>query len=362
MSEVKLPTTQRAIQYTRFGNPADVLEMNLSAPVPTPGPNEVVIKVHAAALNPADWKLMTFGLAKFLLPSVVTPGMDVAGTIVAVGTKVARKHPTNSSNARVPPFEVGDEVMAFLHFKYSGGLQEYTHVDVSCIAHKPASLSFEEAAAWPLVAVTDWEALVIRGRIQKGHKVLINGASGGTGTTAVQLSKAFGAHVVGVCSTRNLEIVSQLGADEVVDYTTTKVWEKYTNQEFDIVLDTSSSGSELWKHKDKLLKRNGIFVSLSESEDTTKSFKNFIGMGISIASRKISSYLSSGPEFHLFTAMPSGAILRQVIEKLVEGGDNKTLNKPIIDSVYEFTLEDVLKAFERSQSRHARGKIVIKIA
>ncbi|KAF9974856.1 hypothetical protein BGZ73_001671 [Actinomortierella ambigua] len=368
MANVNLPTTQKAIQYTKFGSPSDVLELNSSAPVPTPGPSEVIIKVHAAALNPVDWKLMKGGVSNFLIPSVMTPGLDVAGTIVAVGTKVAQHHPTNSSNARVEPFKVGDEVLAFLHFKFSGGaLKEYTNVDVSYIAHKPASLSFEEAAALPLVAVTDWEALVIRGKIQKGHKVLINGASGGCGTTAVLLAKAFGAHVVGVCSTRNVDFVKQLGADEVVDYTKTKVWEQYTSQDFDIVYDTTSSGPALWQNADKLLKRNGAFITISESEDTMSSLKDFLGAGVTIAARKISSFFCSGPSFHLFTAFPSGPVLRQVVEKLVEEGEDddkisKRQRKPAIDSIHEFTLDGVLKAFEQSKSRRARGKIIVKIA
>ncbi|KAF9161553.1 hypothetical protein DFQ27_008313 [Actinomortierella ambigua] len=362
MANVALPSTQKAIQYTKFGNPSDVLELNSSAPVPTPGPNEVIIKVHAAALNPVDWKLMKGGVTNFLLPSVMTPGLDVAGTIVAAGTKVLQEHPTNSSNARVPPFKVGDEVLAFLHFKYSGGaLKEYTNVDVSLIAHKPASLSFEEAAAWPLVSITDWEALVIRGKIQKGHKVLINGASGGCGTTAVQLAKAFGAHVVGVCSTRNVEFVKQLGADEVVDYTKTKVWEQFTNQDFDIVYDTASSGAELWQNEAKLLKRDGVYVSISESENTMSSFKDFIGTGASLAARKVLSFFHSGPSVYLFTAFPSGALLRQVVEKLMEGDGDKRHSRPVIDSVHEFTLDGVHKAFEQSKSRRARGKIVVKI-
>ncbi|ORY00419.1 NAD(P)-binding protein [Basidiobolus meristosporus CBS 931.73] len=248
--------------------------------------------------------------------------------------------------------------MAFLHFRNGpGALREYVNVDVSLVNHKPDRLSFDQAAAIPLASVTIWEALVIRGKMKKGDKVLINGASGGTGTAAVQLAKAFGATVVAVCSSRNAEFVKSLGADEVVDYETTKVYEQYTQQDFDIVLDCAGTYEELWAHEQTLVKRKGVFVRIVSKDHAMDSLVNLALSGSHYLLQSAYSWIRSGPSLHLFTATPSGKVLKQVTHCLVDENGFQ----PVIDSVYDFSPESVLQAFDKSASHRARGKIVIRV-
>ena len=174
-----IPETMKAVQWTAPGkNRSEMLSFNEAAPVPDVYGKQVLIKVHAAAVNPLDWKLMKGGLPRLLMPSVKVPCLDVAGTVVGFGPSVGKVH------SKALKVKIGDEVMAMLDFRHSGGLQEYAIADESLLVKKPERWTFEQAAAWPLVATTVWEGLVIRGKIKKGDKVLINGASGGTGTSA----------------------------------------------------------------------------------------------------------------------------------------------------------------------------------
>ncbi|KAF9101432.1 hypothetical protein BGX27_011486 [Mortierella sp. AM989] len=338
-----LPKTMKSVQYTSSGKPSEVLSFNEAAPLPTVTGSNVLVKVHATALNPVDWKLMKGGLPRLIMPKINVPCLDISGTVVATGPKAGKK------------FHIGDEVLAMLFFARSGGLSEYTLVDESLLTKKPERWSFEQAAAWPLAACTVWQALVIRGGIKKGDKVLINGASGGTGTVGVQLAKALGAYVVGVCSTANVQLVKDLGADEVVDYKTTDVTEKYTNQDFNIVFDTVGSAAEIWAKRNTILKPNGNLIRIAGHEDAFAPL-NLLTEGIDIGSKKLYSFLTSGPGYHLFTNHPDGEVLSKTIKAL---DDAKAY--PVIDSVNEFTLPAVLAAFDKSISSRAKGKIIVKI-
>jgi NADPH:quinone reductase-like Zn-dependent oxidoreductase len=165
-----LPATIKSFQWTTIGQPSDVLVFNEAAPLPTVTGSNILVKVHAAALNPVDWKLMKGGVVpRLLMPRVKVPCLDISGTVVATGPKAGKK------------VQIGDHVMAMLDFSKSGGLTEYTLVEESIVVKKPERWSFEQAASWPLVANTIWRGLVNYGGIKKGDKVLINGASGGTG-------------------------------------------------------------------------------------------------------------------------------------------------------------------------------------
>ncbi|KAF9943353.1 hypothetical protein BGZ67_000032 [Mortierella alpina] len=342
-----LPKTQRSFHWTNPGKPAEVLSLDDSAPVPAISGSDVLVKVHAAALNPVDWKLMRGGIVpRLLMPKVKVPGMDIAGTVVGVGPKASDR------------FHVGDKVMAMLNFAQSGALTEYTIVEASLLVKTPERWSFEQAAAWPLVATTVWKALVEYGKIKSGDKVLINGASGGTGTVGVQMAKALGAYVVGVCSTANVQLVKDLGADEVVDYKTTNVTEKYRNQDFDIVFDTVGSAAEIWANNKTLLKPTGNLIRISGPDNTMDSPFTLLSAGVQIGSNKLVSFLKRGPGYHLFTALADGKILAKAVKTL----DQVAKADPVIDSVSEFTLPAVLAAFDKSQTGRAKGKIVIKIA
>lgn len=200
---------------------------------PAPEADQILVKVHAAAVNPLDWHSvrgepyimrLSSGIGA---PSDVSAGVDFAGTVEAVGKDVHR-------------FKVGDEVFG----GRGGALAEYVVVRESrSVAHKPENLSFEQAAAMPIAAITALQALRDKGKLQRGQKVLINGASGGVGTFAVQIAKALGAEVTGVCSTRNVELVRSLGADHVIDYTK----QNFTagDQRYDLILDNVGNHSFL---------------------------------------------------------------------------------------------------------------------
>ena len=196
----------QAITYHRCGAP-DVLELQ-EVEQPVPADDEVLVRVHAASVNPRDWHYLR-GLPYVLRPVALRVpedgglGSDVAGRVEAVGRAVSR-------------FRPGDEVSAFVR---KGAFAEYTCVPEDALGPKPANLSFEQAAAVPLAGLTALQGLRDHGRVRPGQRVLIAGASGGVGTFAVQLAREFGAEVTGVCSTRNLELVRSLGADEVIDYT-----------------------------------------------------------------------------------------------------------------------------------------------
>src|SRR6267378_4281735 len=213
----------KAIVYHEFGSP-DVLRLE-EVEKPVPNDNQLLIRVRAVSVNPLDWHYMegtpyiarplAFG---FLKPSVERLGVDYAGTVETVGKNITE-------------FKPGDEVFG----NKFGAVAEYVVASNKALALKPANLTFEQAASFPVAALTALQALRDIGKLQPGQKVLINGASGGVGTFAVQLAKTFGAEVTGVCGTRNVELVRSLGADYAIDYTK----EDFTQsrQRFDVVLD-----------------------------------------------------------------------------------------------------------------------------
>ncbi len=234
----------KAIAYRCYGSP-DVLEFE-DIDKPTPADDEVLVKIQAAAVNPLDWHFVR-GTPYFLrlmsglgAPNDTGLGVDFAGTVEAVGNNVKR-------------FKPGDEVFG----GGNGAFAEYVIVgEDGALAMKPADVSFEQAASAPIAAITALQALRDTGKLESGQKVLINGASGGVGTFAVQIAKSFGAEVTGVCSTRNVEMVRSIGADHVVDYTK----EDYTEsgQQYDLIIDMVGNNS-LSKNR-RALKPGGTFV------------------------------------------------------------------------------------------------------
>src|SRR5215213_8719065 len=215
----------KAIVYAEYGSP-DVLQFK-DVEKPTPKDNEVLVKVHAASANPADWHLMRAEpflarLANGLLkPKNTKLGADVAGRVEAIGGNVTQ-------------FQVGDNVFGGMPLNELGGFAEYACAPEELLALKPARMTFEQAAAVPLAAFTALQGLRDKGQIQPGRRVLINGASGGVGTFAVQIAKSFGAEVTGVCSTRNVDMVRSIGADHVIDYTQADFTKN--GQHYDLIL------------------------------------------------------------------------------------------------------------------------------
>jgi len=224
----------KAIVYEKYGPPTEVLELR-EVEKPTPKDNEVLVKIFAASINDGDKsmikgkpifiRLMGTGLLK---PKNTIPGGDIAGRVDAVGRNVKQ-------------FKPGDEVFGDIGGIGHGAFAEYVSVPENVLALKPVNLSYEEAAAFPQYALVALQGLRDNGNIQSGHKVLINGASGGVGTFAVQVAKSYGAEVTGVCSTKNLDLVRSLGADHVIDYTQ----EDFTQNEqrYDLILDSVANRS-----------------------------------------------------------------------------------------------------------------------
>jgi len=207
---IRKDTQMKAIVYEKYG-PPDVLQLKEVAK-PTPKEDEVLIKIHAASVNARDWHLMRADpflvrlMTGLLKPKNKMFGSDIAGRVEAVGGNVKQ-------------FQTGDEVFGDIGEYGNGAFAEYVSVPEKALALKPAGMTFEEAAAVPGAALAALQGLRDHGQIKPGDKVLINGASGGVGTFAVQIAKSFGAEVTGVCSTRNLDTARSLGADHVIDYT-----------------------------------------------------------------------------------------------------------------------------------------------
>lgn len=324
----------KAIVYTEYGSP-DVLQLK-DVEKPTPKDNEVLIKVHAASANPADWHLMrgapflarlNNGLQK---PKNTKLGSDVAGRVEAVGRNVTQ-------------FQVGDDVFGCLPLDELGGFAEYVCANEDALALKPAKMTFEQAAAVPLAAFTALQGLRDKGQIQPGQKVLVNGASGGVGTAAVQIAKSFGTEVTGVCSTRNLDMVRSIGADHVIDYAK----EDFTRdgQRYDLIFD--AVGNRSVSDYQRALSPNGICAVAGFTTMSRLFQVILLGAWVSkTGSKKIGLMKTASPnkEDLLF------------IKELLEAG--KIV--PVVDRTYP--LSEVPEAIGYLETGHARGKVVITLS
>jgi NADPH:quinone reductase-like Zn-dependent oxidoreductase len=324
----------RAVVHRCYG-PPDVLRLEEIAK-PTPGAHGVLIKVHAAALNPLDWHslrgnpyIMRADMG-FGVPKDERLGVDFAGTVEAVGKDVTR-------------FKPGDEVFGGAN----GALAEYVIVrEKGSLALKPANLTFEQAAAAPVAALTALQALRDKGRVQPGQKVLINGASGGVGTFAVQIARSYGADVTGVTSTRNMELVRSLGADRVIDYT----HEDFATgpQRYDLIVDLV--GNRSVQDNRRALQPNGTYIGIGGGGVAEGGF-----LGPLIGALKVSimaHFVSQKLEFFLADLNQSDLA---VVANLMQSGKVTA----VIDRRYKFgEVADALRYLEQG---HARGKVVVTL-
>ena len=312
----------RAVGIRRYG-PPEALEM-LEVERPEVGRDGVLIRVAAAGVNPADCLLRSGGLrfvARQKMPFV--PGADVAGVVEAAGPDVTR-------------FRVGDPVYAMLPSTAGGGYAEYAVAAEGTVAVMPSGLAFDEAAGVPLAALTALQALRDEANLAAGDHVLVNGASGGVGTFAVQISRAMGARVTAVASGRNADLVSGLGADEFLDYTREDA--TTGKARYDAVFDAVNVLS--FRKARRVLKPNGVFVTVNP----------FIG-------RLSPGWLSrfrDGRRIRSFLVRPDGADL-EGIGAWIEAGEVR----PVIERAYP--LADAAEAHRHSESRRARGKIVLVV-
>jgi NADPH:quinone reductase-like Zn-dependent oxidoreductase len=317
----------QAITYTQYGSP-DVLRLTEVAK-PMPADDEVLVKVYAASANPADWHLMRAApfLARFAnglrKPKNTRLGADVAGRVEAVGPNVTQ-------------FHVGDAVFGCMPLSKLGGFAEYVCANEAFLALKPASISFEAAATVPLAAFTALQGLRDKGHIQSGQTVLVNGASGGVGTFAVQIAKSYGTNVTGVCSTRNVAMVRSIGADHVIDYTKDDFTQN--GQRYDLIFD--AVGNRSVADLKRALSPTGICA--------VAGFTSMSGL--------LQTVVLGGKKVGLMqTASPNKNDL-VLLKELLEAG--KIV--PVIDRTYP--LREVAKAIAYLEAGHAQGKVVITVA
>ncbi|MBH0321666.1 NADP-dependent oxidoreductase [Bacillus cereus] len=315
------------------------------AEVPTPEINEyeVLAEIHAASINPIDFKIRDGKvkmLLKYEMPLIL--GNDFSGVITKVGSKVTR-------------FKVGDEIYARPRKNKIGTFAEYIAIHEDDIALKPKNLSFEEAASIPLVGLTSYQALHDIMQLQKGQKILIHAGSGGVGTFAIQLAKIMGATVTTTASEAGANLVTSLGADEIINYKTEKFEDILKN--YDAVFDTI--GGATLEKSFNIIKSEGNIVSVSGMPNARfgKEFGSgfFKTLLFSLASKKLTTLEKKHNAQYSFLFMkPSGDQLR-TIANYIEAGKIK----PVIDRVFPF--EDAQKAMEYSESGRAKGKIIVKI-
>ena len=320
----------KAIVYDRYGSP-DVLKLR-EVDKPAVADDGVLVRVHAASVNPVDWHTMTgtpymvrliAGLRK---PKSAFLGVDFAGTVEAVGKSVNDLQP-------------GDEVFG----GRVGSLGEYVCAR-KAVVPKPPNVTFEEAAAVPLAAVTALQGLRDKGRIQAGKKVLINGASGGVGTFAVQIAKAFGVEVTGVCSTRNVDTVGSLGADHVIDYSK----EDFTRngRRYDLMLDIA--GNRSWSDCKRVLTEEGTLVLVGGPK--TNRLIGPLGHCLGV----VAASLPGRRDAKLFLAQVTKEDLA-FLSELLETGKIK----PVIERRYE--LGEAPEALRYLGQGHAQAKLVIRV-
>ena len=325
----------KAVVYTNYGSP-DVLEIR-DVKKPVPNDDQILIKVRAVAVNPLDWhfmegtpyimRAMGVGLRK---PKDPRLGVDYAGQVEAVGKNVTQ-------------FKPGDEVFG----GKTGAFAEYVCARADrAIALKPANITFEQAASVPIAAITALQALRDKGKVHTGQKVLINGASGGVGTFAVQIAKSFGADVTGVCSTRNLNLVRSLGADHVIDYTK----EDFTkgDERYDVILD--NVGTQPLSGFRHALQPKGICVMIGGGGPNDGGL---IGpMGRPVVALLMSPFISQ--KMGMMMAELNKEDLT-ILGDLMQSGKVK----PVIDRTYP--LSQIAEAMRYLEAGHARGKVIITV-
>jgi NADPH:quinone reductase-like Zn-dependent oxidoreductase len=326
----------KAIVHDRYGSPGDVLELR-DVDEPVLEDDEVLVRVHAASVNPADWHLMRgepriarlqMGLRR---PKDTRPGCDVAGQVEAVGKNVTR-------------FQPGDGVFGSSFSRGLSAFAEHVGIADDLLAPKPANLTFDQAAAVPLAGLTALQGLRDHGRIGSGHRILIIGASGGVGTFAVQIAKSFGAEVTGVCSTRNLDMVRSIGADHVIDYTEADFAEG--GRRYDLVFQLAGTRSP--SDCRRALTPKGTLVPISGESDG-----RLIGpVGRAIKGVVLFPFVSQ--RLAIFTVKPNGEDM-QALKELIEAG----AVTPVIDRTY--SLSEVPAAIGYLEDGHARGKVVIAV-
>ncbi|MTD42122.1 zinc-binding dehydrogenase [Erwinia sp. CPCC 100877] len=311
----------KAVVINQYGGKEELTEQDVT--LPELKEHQVVVKEYATSINPIDWKLREGYLKQmFDWPFPIILGWDVAGVITEIGSEVT-------------DWQVGDKVFARPETTRFGTYAEATIVDDHLLAEIPGSISFEEAAAVPLAGLTAWQALFDHGKLQKGQKVLIHAGAGGVGTYAIQFAKEAGAYVITTASAKNHELLKKLGADEVIDYHTTDFDDVLS--EIDLVFDTM--GGDVQKNSFKVLKSDtGRLISIvGIADESLATAKNIHAESIWLQT--------------------NGKQLKEIADLMAEGKVTS-----VIGEVFPFSRQGVYDAHALSETHHAVGKIVIKMA
>jgi NADPH:quinone reductase-like Zn-dependent oxidoreductase len=333
----------KAVFCEQYGGP-EVLQIADDMPPPRIGPNGVLVQIHAASVNPLDWKLR-HGLLKAIRPVIfpVIWGCDFSGVITETGPAVTL-------------FKPGDEVYGYkdgyVGKTFRGTYAELAVVPEKSLAIKPKNLSHEEAASIPVAALTAWQAMVGQGKLKPNQKILIQGGAGGVGVMAIQIAKVFGAHVTATASTRNQDLLRELGAHEAIDYTRTKI--RSVRQKFDLALDCV--GKNVWPESLRALKFGGRLVTLAPPipDEPTSKLGFFFTAVAGVAGGNILALLG-GKRLAMARVKPRGGDLEK-ITTLIETGNIR----PVIEKI--FALDQIADAHRLSETGHVRGKLVIRIS
>ncbi|BGP56222.1 hypothetical protein JCM8202_005775 [Rhodotorula sphaerocarpa] len=334
----------------------DALRLEEDYPAATASPGRILVKVHAVAFNPVNWKLIETWPINLMQKVPGIPESDVAGTVV-------------DGDLEGTGLKIGDPVFGLVpadHTAKSGGgcLAEYVSVAKDLLVKKPEDLSFEQAATFPLATFTALNALVRDGGLKKGanQRVFINGGSGGVGVYAVQIARAYGAHVVTTCSSASRELVASLGADEILDYKerplVEQLLEKYSDKPFDLIFDTATGDAELYAQSPKYLVKKGVFTDVVGPQHLMLGH-GYLGLVRALGdvlNRTVRpAFLGGTPRKYKFIMMqPSNAELQEMADLAREGK-----LRPIVDEVFKF--EDAQRAYERQKSGRSKGKVVVSL-
>jgi NADPH:quinone reductase-like Zn-dependent oxidoreductase len=329
----------KAITMSKYGGP-DVMSLE-AMPKPKPGPDDILIQVHAAGLNPVDWKIRKGDLKAVLsfdMPMIM--GNELSGVVEAVGTKVSA-------------FKPGDEVYTRVDNEHASAFAEFSVVDHSLVALKPKNISFDEAAGIPLAGLTAWQSLFDRMQLKSGQKILVHAGAGGVGTLAIQFAKHAGAFVATTASTCNHDMLKELGVDLCIDYNEQDFIEVV--KDYDAVLDCM--GGKVLERSIGCVKPGGWVVNLAGLPDpiTAKEMgiPTVFRFFLSLMTRKVvNAAKRAGVNYRFLALEPRGDQLKEIAQ-LIEAG----AVKPVVDSVHSF--DRYADAFTHLEDGHAHGKIIL---
>ncbi|GEN44456.1 NADP-dependent oxidoreductase [Alkalibacillus haloalkaliphilus] len=309
----------KAIVINEYGGKEQLQEQEVTKP--TPGAGQVLVKQHATSINPIDWKLRE-GYLKEMVPMEfpLILGWDSAGVVEEVGEGVT-------------DFKVGDRVFTRPQLTNRGTYAEYIVTEADILAHIPENISFNEAASVPLTALTAWQCLFDFADLQEGQKVLIHAGAGGVGVMAIQIAKNAGAYVATTASTKNVEFLQSLGADQVIDYKKENFYDVL--EDYDVVLD--ALGGDIQERSFDVLKDGGTLVSIAQPPSEEKGHEHNVKVGFVFIE-------------------PDGNQMRSLAQLMEKGK-----LKPIVGHTFPFSEQGLKEAHELSETHHAKGKIVIEI-